>query len=351
VRIVAPLRVEALAVGGTRIGLRARRLPPGDRLVLAGVAGAVVPGLAPGDIVVADRVLLSPTLPPEPPGPTDPTDPADPADPADPLDPADRADPADPDDPLDPTDRADQVDRADRADPADPVDTADQVDPADRADPAGPVDTADPVDPADRADQVDPADPVRSGDPTRSGDPARSGEPARSGDPTRSGEPARSGDPTRSGEPARSREPARSGPATGGGEVMLPGAAELAKALRIAGLTVHLGPVGGADELVTGPARTAWAERGAIAVDMESGVVARTGRLGAVVRAIVDTPAHPLVSLGTLPRGSRALRALRRAAPILSAWAAGQGDADVRERQAAHVVDITITMPREVENS
>ena len=338
-RIVAPLRVEALAVGGTRIGLRARRLPPGDRLVLAGVAGAVVPGLAPGDIVVADRVLLSPTLPPEPPGPADPTDPADPADPADPLDPADRADPADPDDPLDPTDRADQVDRADRADPADPVDTADQVDPADRADPAGPVDTADPVDPADRADQVDPADPVRSGDPTRSGDPARSGEPARSGDPTRSG------------EPARSREPARSGPATGGGEVMLPGAAELAKALRIAGLTVHLGPVGGADELVTGPARTAWAERGAIAVDMESGVVARTGRLGAVVRAIVDTPAHPLVSLGTLPRGSRALRALRRAAPILSAWAAGQGDADVRERQAAHVVDITITMPREVENS
>jgi len=321
VRIVAPLRVEALAVGGTRIGLRARRLPPGDRLVLAGVAGAVVPGLAPGDIVVADRVLLSPTLPPEPPGPADPTDPADPADPADPLDPADRADPADPDDPLDPTDRADQVDRADRADPADPVDTAD------------------PVDPADRADPVDPADPVRSGDPTRSGDPARSGEPARSGDPTRSG------------EPARSREPARSGPATGGGEVMLPGAAELAKALRIAGLTVHLGPVGGADELVTGPARTAWAERGAIAVDMESGVVARTGRLGAVVRAIVDTPAHPLVSLGTLPRGSRALRALRRAAPILSAWAAGQGDADVRERQAAHVVDITITMPREVENS
>ena len=320
-RIVAPLRVEALAVGGTRIGLRARRLPPGDRLVLAGVAGAVVPGLAPGDIVVADRVLLSPTLPPEPPGPADPTDPADPADPADPLDPADRADPADPDDPLDPTDRADQVDRADRADPADPVDTAD------------------PVDPADRADPVDPADPVRSGDPTRSGDPARSGEPARSGDPTRSG------------EPARSREPARSGPATGGGEVMLPGAAELAKALRIAGLTVHLGPVGGADELVTGPARTAWAERGAIAVDMESGVVARTGRLGAVVRAIVDTPAHPLVSLGTLPRGSRALRALRRAAPILSAWAAGQGDADVRERQAAHVVDITITMPREVENS
>ena len=103
--------------------------------------------------------------------------------------------------------------------------------------------------------------------------------------------------------------------------------------------------------MVTGPARIGWADRGAIAVDMESGVLARTGRLAAVVRAIVDTPAHPLVSLGTLPRGSRALRALRRAAPVLSAWAAGQGDADVRERQAAHVVDITITLPGEVENS
>ena len=82
-------------------------------------------------------------------------------------------------------------------------------------------------------------------------------------------------------------------------------------------------------------------------------MLARTGRLAAVVRAIVDTPAHPLVSLGTLPRGSRALRALRRAAPVLSAWAAGQGEraADVRERQAAHVVDITITLPGEVENS
>jgi len=196
VRIVAPLRLEALAVDGTRIGMRARRVPPADRLLLAGVAGAVVPGLAPGDIVVADRVVLD-----------------------------------------------------------------------------------------------------------------------------------------------------------GADDVALPGAADLAKALRIAGLTVHLGPVGGADRVVTGPARIGWADRGAIAVDMESGVLARTGRLAAVVRAIVDTPAHPLVSLGTLPRGSRALRALRRAAPVLSAWAAGQGDADVRERQAAHVVDITITLPGEVENS
>jgi 4-hydroxy-3-methylbut-2-enyl diphosphate reductase len=135
------------------------------------------------------------------------------------------------------------------------------------------------------------------------------------------------------------------------GEVVLAGAAELAKALRIAGLTVHLGPVGGADEVVTGSARAEWAARGAIAVDMESGALARTGRLAAVVRAIVDTPVHPLVSLGTLPRGTAALRTLRRAAPVLSAWAAGRGEEpDVRERQAAPV-DITITLPGEVENS
>jgi 4-hydroxy-3-methylbut-2-enyl diphosphate reductase len=208
VRIVAPLRVEALAVGGTRIGLRARRPLPAGPLLLAGVAGAVTPALAPGDIVVADRIL-------------------------------------------------------------------------------------------------------RTGAAT---DPAEG---------------------------------------TGMSEVPLPGAAELARVLRIAGLTVHVGPVGGADVIVTGAARAEWAARGALAVDMESGALARTGRLAAVLRAIVDTPVHPLVSFGTLPRGTAALRALRRAAPVLSAWAAGRGETDetdVRERQAAPV-DITITLPGEVENS
>jgi 4-hydroxy-3-methylbut-2-enyl diphosphate reductase len=195
-RVVAPLRLEARAVGGTRIGMRARRALPDDRLALAGVAGAVAPDLAPGDLVVADRVLLD----------------------------------------------------------------------------------------------------------------------------------------------------------AGEHDVLLPGADALAKALRIAGLTVHLGAIGGAAELVTGPARAGWAARGALAVDLESGVLARTGRLAAVVRAIVDTPVHPLVSLGTLPRGTRALRSLRRAAPVLSAWAAGQGVPDVSERQAAPV-EITITLPGEVETT
>jgi 4-hydroxy-3-methylbut-2-en-1-yl diphosphate reductase len=192
VRIVAALLLEARAVGGTRIGMRARRPLPDGPLALAGVAGAVVPGLAPGDVVVADRVLLD------------------------------------------------------------------------------------------------------------------------------------------------------------GDEILLPGAAALAKALRIAGLTVHVGPVGGATELVTGPARAAWAARGALAVDLESGVLARTGRLAAVVRTVVDTPAHPLVSVGTIPRGTAALRSLRRVAPVLTAWAAGQGDPDGPERQAGPV-DIVITLPGEVE--
>jgi 4-hydroxy-3-methylbut-2-enyl diphosphate reductase len=193
VRIVAPLRLEAWAVRGTRVGMRACRPLPAGPLLLAGVAGAVVPGPRPGDLVVADRIL---------------------------------------------TDAA----------------------------------------------------------------------------------------------PA----------------LALTGAAELATALRAAGLTVHVGAVAGADRLVTGAARTDHAQRGALAVDMESAVLAGTGRLAAVVRAIVDTPVHPLVSLGTLPRGAGALRVLRRAAPVLSAWAGGRGEPDVRERQAAHA-EATVTLPGEVE--
>jgi 4-hydroxy-3-methylbut-2-en-1-yl diphosphate reductase len=211
VTLVAPLRLEARVVGGTRIGMRARRPLPDGPLALAGVAGAVVPGLAPGDVVVADRILLDPSQVPRPGG------------------------------------------------------------------------------------------------------------------------------------------NARPGAGASAGEVLLPGAAALAKALRIAGLTVHLGPVGSASALVTGPARADWAARGALAVDLESGPLARTGRLAAVVRTVVDTPVHPLVSLGTVPRGTRALRSLRRAAPVLTAWAAAQPDPDAPERQTVPVVDITITLPGEVE--
>jgi hypothetical protein len=62
----------------------------------------------------------------------------------------------------------------------------------------------------------------------------------------------------------------------------------------------------------------------------------------------VDTPVHPLVSAGTIPRGTRALRSLRRVAPVLAAWAAAQAHPDGPERQAGPV-EITITLPGEVE--
>jgi 4-hydroxy-3-methylbut-2-enyl diphosphate reductase len=55
--IVAPLRVEAWAVGGRRLGMGARELPPGDGpVVIAGLCGAIDPALRPGDLVVAAEV-------------------------------------------------------------------------------------------------------------------------------------------------------------------------------------------------------------------------------------------------------------------------------------------------------
>lgn len=50
-------------------------------------------------------------------------------------------------------------------------------------------------------------------------------------------------------------------------------------------------------------ARRALADRTrAVAVDMETGVLARSGRLAGVVRAISDTPARPVASLGHAAR-------------------------------------------------
>jgi nucleoside phosphorylase len=52
-------------------------------------------------------------------------------------------------------------------------------------------------------------------------------------------------------------------------------------------------------EVVDGPAeRRALAERtGAVAVDLESGMLARSGRLAGVVRAVSDTPGRPVGAL------------------------------------------------------
>jgi 4-hydroxy-3-methylbut-2-enyl diphosphate reductase len=105
----------------------------------------------------------------------------------------------------------------------------------------------------------------------------------------------------------------------------------LAAALRRAGLSVHLGPIVSSDRVVHGAARTALANSGSLAVDMESGQLADASGGGpfAVVRAIVDTPEHGLLRPGTVPRGVRALQALRAAAPAIRNWVAATGRREI----------------------
>jgi len=44
-----------------------------------------------------------------------------------------------------------------------------------------------------------------------------------------------------------------------------------------------------------------------------------------VLRAVTDGPCHELWRPGIVPRGIKALRRLRAAAPVLVAWAAASG--------------------------
>jgi 4-hydroxy-3-methylbut-2-en-1-yl diphosphate reductase len=111
----------------------------------------------------------------------------------------------------------------------------------------------------------------------------------------------------------------------GGGEpVSCPSAPLLAGELRRAGLSVRLGPIATVDQLVGRGERARLAASGAIAVDMESAELLRgpAGRPSAVVRAISDTPAHPLTSPRIVTGGLAALRSLRQAGPVLARWAA-----------------------------
>jgi 4-hydroxy-3-methylbut-2-enyl diphosphate reductase len=103
-------------------------------------------------------------------------------------------------------------------------------------------------------------------------------------------------------------------------------AGPLVDALRRAGRTVHIGPVHTADHLVDGAERAGLAATGAIAVDTESAILAAAagGRPVLVVRAVSDTPRHPLRSVGIVRNGLSALRALRAAAPTLAEWSAPQ---------------------------
>lgn len=112
------------------------------------------------------------------------------------------------------------------------------------------------------------------------------------------------------------------------GPVALPSAPLLAAALRRQGLTVHTGPITSSDVVVEGAERARLAERGALAVDMESAQFAAGKGTLAVVRSVVDTPGHPLWRPGTVWRGISGLRSLRAAAPVLMQWcdAAGEGE-------------------------
>jgi 4-hydroxy-3-methylbut-2-enyl diphosphate reductase len=106
----------------------------------------------------------------------------------------------------------------------------------------------------------------------------------------------------------------------------------LAAALRAAGLTVHVGPVVSAEHVVTGAARAALGRAGGptpLAVDTESAWLVSDEVPSAVVRAVVDTPDHPLRHPATVTRGIAALRSLRRAAPVLAAWCAALGGREV----------------------
>lgn len=112
--------------------------------------------------------------------------------------------------------------------------------------------------------------------------------------------------------------------------IACPVAPLLVGALRRQGLPVRTGPVLTTSTVVAGPDRTALARSG-LAVDTESAFLGRgvaPGRL-AVLRTVVDTPDHPLLRPGTVWRGLRALRMLRRTAPVIDQWARATGDREV----------------------
>jgi 4-hydroxy-3-methylbut-2-enyl diphosphate reductase len=101
-----------------------------------------------------------------------------------------------------------------------------------------------------------------------------------------------------------------------------PAASALAEDLRRLGLAVHCGPIVSYPRLVDGAGRHRLAATGALAVDMESAWLAPPDPARfAVVRAISDTAAAPVLSPAIVRNGLAALRALRRAVPALDAWA------------------------------
>ena len=98
----------------------------------------------------------------------------------------------------------------------------------------------------------------------------------------------------------------------------------LASILRGAGLQVHIGPIASSPRIVTGAARAALGETGALAVDMESAWLIRAAgsRPVSVLRVVLDTPEREVHKpLATLSGFGAALMSLRTAAAELPAWA------------------------------
>jgi len=108
-------------------------------------------------------------------------------------------------------------------------------------------------------------------------------------------------------------------PPDGADPIPLPHADTMAAALRSHGRHVRVGPVACSTSIVHGAARSALAEEGALAVEMESVWLARhlADHPLAVVRAVGDTEQHGFI-LGNL----KALAALRHLRPALERWAA-----------------------------
>jgi 4-hydroxy-3-methylbut-2-enyl diphosphate reductase len=103
----------------------------------------------------------------------------------------------------------------------------------------------------------------------------------------------------------------------------------LAGELRRAGLPARTGRITTIDHLVRRAERAKLAADGWLLADMESAPLAAAadGRPVAVIRAVSDTPHHPLA--GIVSGGLAALRSLRAAAPVAQRWAAACGTRQV----------------------
>jgi 4-hydroxy-3-methylbut-2-en-1-yl diphosphate reductase len=110
----------------------------------------------------------------------------------------------------------------------------------------------------------------------------------------------------------------------------LPGAELVAAELVGRGVPARVGPLLSTEQLVTGRARRALADRGWCAVDMESAWMADsvangTPRPIAIVRVVVDTPGRELWSLLTPRHVQLARRRLAAVMPALERWASVTG--------------------------